>query len=84
MDMVGGGPALHVFGPHVSFRHGEMPQNVAEREFSVGVCPIDFVGRDAPRHAHGPLANDPEIMQKWLNGFDFHGASPISGTAFEV
>src|SRR5208282_2179565 len=69
------GTALHIFGPHVAFRDGEVAQDVAESEFAGSVGPIDFVGRDAARHAHGSLANVSEIVQKWLNGFNFHGAS---------
>jgi hypothetical protein len=49
-----------------------MPQQVGEREFSWRVGPVDFVWRDAARHAHGALANIFEIVQERLDGADFH------------
>jgi len=73
VSCVTGGSALHVFGPHVTLGYGEMPKDVAERELSGRVGPIDFVRRDAARDAHGTLANISTIVQEWLNGFDFHG-----------
>ena len=61
-----------------------MPQEITKREFAGRVGPIDFVRRDATRYAHGALANISKIVQERLNGFDFHGASPIKGTASEA
>src|SRR5580765_1827564 len=72
---VAAGPALDIFGPHVAFRYGEMPQQVAGREFSWRVAPINFVQRDAARHAHGAPTNISKIVQERLDGFDFHGDS---------
>src|SRR4029077_2197297 len=54
---VAGGPALHVFAPHITFRYGKMPQDVAEGELSRRMSPVDFVRRDAARYAHGAFAN---------------------------
>src|SRR5580704_9651533 len=64
--------ALHIFRPHIAFRYGEVAQQIAERELSFGVRPIDFVGRNASRDAHGALANGSPIVEERLNGEDFH------------
>ena len=71
---VAGGTALHGFGPHVTLGDGDVAQKIAERELSWYVGPIDFIGRDAARHAQGTLAYIFKIFRKWLDGDDFHGA----------
>src|ERR1700726_4695921 len=66
------GTALYIFRPHIAFRYREVAQQIAEREFSVRVSPVDFVRRNAARHTHGALANSFPIMQKRLDCGDFH------------
>src|SRR4029077_12301187 len=54
---VAAGLALNVFGPEVAFDDGEVARKVAESELSRRAGPVELVGRDAARDAHGALAH---------------------------
>jgi hypothetical protein len=72
MRCVAAGVALCGLRPHEAFCHCDVPQQIAQREFSRCVAPVQFVRRNAARHAHGAFAHISEILQERLNGSDFH------------
>src|SRR6516162_6804592 len=64
---------LDVFSPEIAFGDRKMPQKITESEFPRSVAPIEFIGRNATRNAHGALANRAEIVEERLHAPDFHG-----------
>jgi hypothetical protein len=70
---VAAGIALNVFGPHVTFRDGDVAEEIAKCEFSGGVGPIDFVGWNAASYTEGAFADVAEVVEEGLDGLDFHG-----------
>ena len=49
-----------------------MAKDVAQCEFIRRISPVDLVGRDAASDPQSALAHIVEILQKRLNGADFH------------
>src|ERR1700675_3802568 len=72
MSCVAARAALQCLRPQEALRHGDVPQQIAQREFPRGVSPLQFVRWNTACHAHGPLAHIPEILQKRLNRANFH------------
>jgi hypothetical protein len=67
---------LNIFRPHVAFGYRQMAKQITKREFSRCVGPINLVGRDTSRDPERALARITEILQKRLNGKNFHAQIP--------
>src|SRR5208337_3956863 len=66
------GLPLQIFSPKIAFGDREVPQEIAKREFSRRVSPIELVGRDATRYAHGAFADGAKVVEERFDGLDFH------------
>src|SRR5579864_5606613 len=67
--------ALDGFGPHITFDDRDVAKEIAERESSWGVGPVDFIWRDAASDAHGAFADVLLIAEEGLDGMKFHEES---------
>jgi hypothetical protein len=57
---------VHRLAPDVALRHGDVPNQIAERERAGLVGPLDPVGGDAGSDAARALAHALEVMQEFI------------------
>jgi len=57
---------LNILREHESFRDRDMPQQIAQCEFTGRITPIHLVRWHTPRHPHRALPHIPKIVQKRL------------------
>jgi hypothetical protein len=72
--------ALESFGEEIAIRSGDVPSQITEREFSLTICPVYFVWRNATDNPHGPLMNFVKVVKKYAKVPDFHIHAPFPGS----